>query len=78
MTDKIRVIILDDHQSIVDGYLFRLGNIPQIEVAATLSFGEEIEPALAKSPIDVLLLDVGVPISAQDPNPYPILHIIPK
>lgn len=78
MTDKIRMLILDDHQSIVDGYLFRLGNIPQIEVAATLSFGEEIEPALANSPIDVLLLDVGVPISAKDPNPYPILHIIPK
>jgi len=78
MTDKIRVVILDDHQSIVDGYLFRLGNVPQIEVAATLSFGEEIEPALAKFPVDVLLLDVTVPISPSDLNPYPILHIIPK
>jgi two-component system nitrate/nitrite response regulator NarL len=78
MTDKIRVVILDDHQSIVDGYLFRLGNVPQIEVAATLSFGEEIEPALAKFPVDVLLLDVTVPISPTDLNPYPILHIIPK
>lgn len=78
MTDKIRVVILDDHQSIVDGYLFRLGNVPQIEVAATLSFGEEIEPALAKFPVDVLLLDVTVPISPNDLNPYPILHIIPK
>lgn len=78
MTDKIRVAILDDHQSIVDGYLFRLGNVPQIEVAATLSFGEEIEPALAKFPVDVLLLDVTVPISPNDLNPYPILHIIPK
>ena len=78
MTDKISVVILDDHQSIVDGYLFRLGIIPQIEVAATLSFGEEIEPALAKFPVDVLLLDVTVPISPNDLNPYPILHIIPK
>lgn len=52
MSDKIRVIILDDHQSIVDGYLFRLGNIPQIEVVAALSLGEEIELALAKFPAE--------------------------
>jgi DNA-binding NarL/FixJ family response regulator len=63
---------------VVDGYLFRLGNLPQIEIVATLAFGGELEPALANSTIDVLLLDVGVPVSANDPNPYPILHIIPS
>src|ERR1051326_2975104 len=78
MPEKIRVIILDDHQSVVDGYLFRLGNLPQIEIVTTLAFGDELEPALVNSPIDVLLLDVGVPVSANDPNPYPILHIIPS
>jgi two-component system, NarL family, nitrate/nitrite response regulator NarL len=78
MSDKIRVIILDDHQSVVDGYLFRLGNLPQIEIVATLTFGWELESALANSIIDVLLLDVGVPVSANNPNPYPILHIIPS
>ena len=62
----------------MDGYLFRLGKVPQIEVMATLSFGEEIEPALALFLTDVLLLDVAVPISAHDMNPYPILHTIPK
>ena len=78
MSDKIRVVILDDHQSIVDGYLFRLGEVPQMEVVATLSFGEEIEPTLALFLTDVLLLDVMVPVSAQDMNPYPILHTIPS
>jgi two-component system nitrate/nitrite response regulator NarL len=78
MSEPIRVIILDDHQSIVDGYLFRLGKSPQIEVAATLSFGEELEPALKRTPADVLLLDVEVPISPVDLNPYPILHVIPS
>ena len=78
MTKKIRVAILDDHQSIIDGYMFRLGAAPQIEVVATISFGEELEPTIAKHPTDVLLLDVNVPTSPENPNPYPILHVIPK
>lgn len=75
---KINVIILDDHQSIVDGYVLRLSQSPEIEVVATLRFGDDLEPALAASPADVLLLDVGVPISANNPTTYPILHTIPR
>jgi DNA-binding NarL/FixJ family response regulator len=78
MTQKIRVTILDDHQNTVDGYVFRLSAHPQVEVAATINFGEELEPALAEHPTDVLLLDVNVPASADNPNQYPILHLIPK
>lgn len=78
MSKKIRVTILDDHQSIVDGYLFRLNTIIEIEVAATLAFGEELEPTLAKIPTDVLLLDINVPTSKDNPNPYPILYTIAK
>lgn len=78
MSETIRVIILDDHQSIVDGYLFRLGKSPQIEVVATLAFGAELEPALKQASADVLLLDVEVPISTDDLNPYPLLHVIPS
>jgi two-component system nitrate/nitrite response regulator NarL len=78
MNKKIRVTILDDHQNIIDGYVFRLSANPQIEVAATIGFGQELESTLAKHPTDVLLLDVNVPASAENPNPYPILHVIPK
>ena len=78
MNQKIRVTILDDHQSIIDGYMYRLGSVSQIEVAATIGFGEELEKTIAKHPTDVLLLDVNVPTSSEDPNPYPILHSIPK
>lgn len=78
MTKKIRVTILDDHQSIVDGYLYRLEKDPQIEVVATIECGEDLEPTLAKHPTDVLLLDVNVPASAENRNPYPILYAIPK
>ena len=78
MKNKIQVIIMDDHQSIVDGYLFRLRNIPEIEVLDVLSYGDELEPSLKKHPADVVLLDVQVPTSPTNPNPYPILHTIPK
>lgn len=78
MDKKIRVTILDDHQNIIDGYMYRLSAAPQIEVAATIHFGDELEATIADHPTDVLLLDVNVPTSAENQNPYPILHAIPK
>lgn len=75
---KIRLAILDDHQGIIDGYLYRLSNAQDIEVAFTLSYGEALEPMLAQFPVDVLLLDVSVPTGPQNANPYPILYLIPK
>jgi len=78
MKNKIQVIIMDDHQSIVDGYLYRLSKAPEIEVIKTLAFGDDLEPALKEHPVDVLVLDVEVPASPENSNSYPILHIIPK
>ena len=76
-TKKVRVTILDDHQTIIDGYRFRLGNSPRVEVVSAISYGDELQATLAENPTDVLLLDVTVPVSAENPNPYPILHVIP-
>lgn len=78
MSDKIRVAILDDHQSIVDGYRFRLGNSQRVSVVAAMSYGEEIQPTLEKTAVDVLLLDISVPTSESNSNPYPILYEIPS
>lgn len=78
MSKKIRVAILDDHLPIVDGYVYRLEKDPQIEIAATMSFGDDLEPTLKNKPADVLLLDVNVPTSNDNRNPYPILHAIPR
>ena len=77
MENKISVTILDDHQSIVDGYLFRLSKFPQIEIMNTLEYGEELEGALKKRVPDVLILDVNVKVSAENSNNYPIFHVIP-
>ena len=78
MSSIIQVGILDDHQSIVDGYAFRLSDKPNIVVAATASYGDEIEGMLSQHELDLLLLDVSVPTSRSNSNPYPILHDIPK
>jgi two-component system nitrate/nitrite response regulator NarL len=78
MSSPIRVAILDDHQSIIDGYLFRLGQNQKTQVVATATFGQELDALLAANEIDVLILDVHVPISPDNPSPYPILHVIPK
>jgi two-component system, NarL family, nitrate/nitrite response regulator NarL len=78
MNKKLRVMILDDHQSIVDGYVYRLEKDPQIEVTATIHCGEDLEPTLAKHSVDVLLLDVNVPASIENRNPYPIIYAIPR
>ena len=77
MENKISVTILDDHQSIVDGYLFRLSKVPQIEIITTLEYGEDLEAALKKHTPDVLILDVNVKVSAENSNNYPIFHVIP-
>ncbi len=80
MSNKIRVAILDDHTSIIDGYLYRLSldeNSP-VEVVATMLYANQLEPTLAEHPTDVLLLDINVPTAPDNRNPYPILYTIPK
>ncbi len=78
MAPKIRVAILDDHPSTVEGYVSRLTRSPGFEVVGTAAFGEELEQLLADKPVDVLLVDVGVQTGPENINPYPILHAIPQ
>jgi two-component system nitrate/nitrite response regulator NarL len=73
----IQVAILDDHQSIIDGYLYRLQKVPSIEVVLTCNYGCILEDEIKNHQIDVLLLDVGVPISEDKLcTPTPTLSLI--
>ena len=78
MADPIRVLFLDDHQAVLDGYQYRLSNAPDIQITSLLMYGEDLEPTLAQQAVDVILLDLSVPISPTNSNPYPILYLIPK
>ena len=77
-SNLIRVAILEDHQSIIDGYLYRLGFFPDIDVVATATFAEQLDPVLDQQKPDVLILDVFVPTSPENINFYPILQDIPR
>jgi DNA-binding NarL/FixJ family response regulator len=76
MADKVRVAMLDDHQSIIDGYRYRLEKCPDIEVVGTATTGDDLMELLTTQRVDVLILDVTVPTSRNNANPYPILHTI--
>src|SRR3990170_3531999 len=74
----IRVAILDDHQSIIDGYRYRLTNTPDVEVVAAAAYADELEPLLARNKPHVLIVDVFVQTSQENPTPFPIMHAIPN
>jgi len=78
MSPEIHIAILDDHQSIIDGYIFRLNQTPGINIVFTIRFGDELESMLVNHHVDVLLLDVQVPTAPDNANPYHILPLIPK
>jgi DNA-binding NarL/FixJ family response regulator len=78
LSKGVSVAILDDHQSIIDGYTYRLDNTPGIELAATALYGEELQSMLRKHHVDVLLIDLSVQTSAHDPAPFPVLRTIPQ
>ena len=76
--DKIRVIVLEDHPATTDGYFYRLGRAPGIEIVASGAYGSSLEPMLAEHRVDVALLDVRVPTAPDNPNFYPIMHVLPR
>jgi len=78
MSVRVRVAILEDHQSIIDGYIYRLGMSPDIQIVGTSLFGNELEPMLAQHQVDVLLMDLSVPISLENHNVFPIRYELSK
>ncbi len=78
MQKKIRVAILDDHQSVVDGYIFRLSANKNIQVVGSARFGSQLDELVRNGHVDVLLLDISVPTSKEKQDPYPIFNILPQ
>ena len=78
MNRPLSIAILDDHSITIDGYRARLAQDPALRIAWTTPFGEEVLDRMDQQPVDILILDVSVPTSATNPNPYPILDVIPR
>lgn len=79
MSHSIKIAIIEDHQGIIDGYKFRLQNAEDIEIVDVAMNGEELGALLATHlNIDLLIMDINVPVSAQNRNYFPILQLVPK
>ena len=62
MSDKIRVVIVDDHPMVAEGILSILETYDDIEVAGVLSNGQEAIDSVETLAPDVMLLDLNMPV----------------
>ncbi|ELD1797013.1 response regulator transcription factor [Vibrio fluvialis] len=62
MEKPIRVVIVDDHRVVLEGFMARLEMEPEIEVIATASNGLEALEVVKQHRPDVILMDVSMPI----------------
>lgn len=69
----IKVLLVDDHQSILDGYRYRLNSHPDIAIIGAVRNAEAMWALLKSHDIDVIVLDVGLPISETNSNRFPLL-----
>lgn len=82
MTQNIQVAIVDDQSLFLDGVVAMLENIEGIAVAGALTSGKACFEFLAKTTIDVLLLDINLPsedgmeICKQVRDQYPNINIL--
>jgi two-component system invasion response regulator UvrY len=61
MTDMIRVLLVDDHPVVRDGYRRLLENSADIQVVAEAGSGEEACELYAKLNTDIVVLDLNMP-----------------
>jgi len=59
MTDRTRIMLVDDHELVLESLRTSLGG--EFKVVASVSTGAEVLPAVAEHTPDVVLLDLGLP-----------------
>ncbi len=59
---QIKIMIADDHRVLLDGLVMMLDGIDHIEVVTTASNGEEVLLKMPSHMVDVLLMDIQMPI----------------
>jgi len=61
MSDRIRIMLVDDHAVVRAGYQMLLKNSPEIEVIAEASTGEEACRIYTEQNPDVVVMDLSLP-----------------
>jgi DNA-binding NarL/FixJ family response regulator len=59
---KIRVLIADDHRILLEGLVLMLKDEPSIEIVSTAANGEEVLTKMSSYYVDVLLMDIQMPV----------------
>lgn len=60
-TSKVRIVLADDHKILLESLNFVLKKQPDIEVVSTVSNGAELMNILARTAVDVVLMDIQMP-----------------
>lgn len=61
MSERIRIIIADDHALVLEGLRGLLDQVPEIEVVAVAQNGDELLELLKQHPVDIVILDLQMP-----------------
>jgi two-component system, NarL family, nitrate/nitrite response regulator NarL len=59
---KIKVLVADDHQVLLYGLVMMLKGLKQIELVSTAANGEEVLKQLDTYAVDVLMMDIQMPV----------------
>lgn len=73
-----RIGILEDHPATAAGIKAQLSINPALEVVWIEHHFDSVEPWLENGAPDFLILDISVPMNANDPEPYPIFDVLPS
>lgn len=76
MAKKIRIVILDRYQLVIDGYAFRLQNNHSLEIIGSYLNEYDLENHTRDLSYEVLICGVDVPISSDNHNSYSILSFL--
>jgi DNA-binding NarL/FixJ family response regulator len=76
MDERLNVAILEKHQLTIDGYCYRLGMIPEINIIGSFLFAEDLANEFEDLPIDLLITGIDVSLSRENRNPFPILYFL--
>jgi DNA-binding NarL/FixJ family response regulator len=80
--NKIKVLLADDHTIVLDGLKAVLKNNDRIEVQGEVNNGEEVLAFVATHYVDVVVLDINMPVmdgitcARRLKQKYPHIHII--
>ena len=61
-TAPLRILIVDDHQLFTEGLRALLDEDPRFEVAGTAKTGREAVQTARSEPVDVVLMDMSMPV----------------